>query len=185
MRKLGFVLAILLHVGASSPALACRVEAQIVLDDVRHADLVLVGRISNYRLIRNEPFRQRMLNSPTLAPALREIYASRGPLLSDYARFDIEVAEVLVGTAPSYLSATWDNSTFGEPENMPEGPFLIALRNPSSAAPPLRRSSATIFEHAEPALPTLLQAPCAIPFLFEADSDGAAEVRRILETLPR
>mgnify|MGYP000942973946 CR=1 FL=1 len=180
MRILGFVAAILLIVGASSPALACRVKVQIVLDDVSHADAVLVGRISNYRIIRDEAFRQRMLSSPNLSPALREIYEGGGPLLPDYARFDIEVAEVLVGTVPSHLSVTWDNSTFAEPEHMTAGPFLIALRDPSSAAPPLRGASATILVNAEPALPTLFQASCADPFLFGADSDEAAEIRRIL-----
>jgi hypothetical protein len=180
MPKLGFVAAILFILGASGPASACRIAAQIVLDDVRHADAVLVGRVSNYRIIRDEASRQRMLSSPSLSPALREIYEGGGALLPDYARFDIEVIEVLVGTVPSRLSATWDNSTFGEPEDISAGPFLMALRDPSSAAPPLRGPSATVFANAEPALPTLLQAPCASPFLFEIDSSEAAEIRRIL-----
>ena len=138
MRKLGFVAVILLIVGTSSLVLACRVRAEIVLNDVSQADAVLVGRIINYRIIRDEAFRQRMLSSPDPSPALREIYKGGGALLSDYARFDIEVAEVLAVTVPSLLSVTWDNSTFGESEHMSAGPFHIALRDPSSAAPPLR-----------------------------------------------
>lgn len=180
MRRFWFVAAILVGLSASQPALACRIRGQIDLRDVRYADVVLVGRISNYRIIRDEDFRERMLSNPNLTPDMREMYAGRQSLLPDYARFDIEVAEVLVGTAPDRLSATWDNSTFGEPESMRPGPFLIALRNPSSQTPPLRGPSATILPDADPALPTLLQAPCASPFLFENDSDQAAEVRRIL-----
>ena len=71
-------------------------------------------------------------------------------LLPDYARFDVQVKEVLVGRAPNRLSVTWDNSTFGEPEQMAAGPYLIALRRPGSASPPLRGPSATIFPTPDP-----------------------------------
>lgn len=180
MHRFWFVAAILVCVSASQPALACRVRAHIDLSDVRYADVVLVGRISNYRIIRDQGFRNRMLNNPNLAPHMREIYEGQQSLLPDYAVFDIEVAEVVAGVASSRLSATWDNSTFGEPENMPSGPFLMALRNPSSPTPPLRAPSAAIFPTPDPTLPTLLQTPCAGPFLFEYDGEQAAEVRRIL-----
>ncbi|WP_332639872.1 hypothetical protein [Brevundimonas sp.] len=180
MHRFWFVAAVLAGLSTSQPAFACRIRGQTDLGDVHYADVVVVGRISNYRIIRDQAFRKRMLSNPNLTPDMRETYEGQQSLLPDYARFDIEVAEVLVGTAPNRLSATWDNSTFGEPENMPPGPFLIALRNPSSPTPPLRGPSATIFPNAHPVLPTLLQAPCANPFLFENDSDLAAEVRRIL-----
>jgi hypothetical protein len=178
MHRIWFVAAVLVLFSASQPAFACRMRAQIDLSDVRHADVVLVGQISNYRIIRDEAFRDRMLSNPNLTPERREIHEGRQSLLPDYALFDIEVGEVLVGTTPNRLSATWDNSTFGEPESMPPGPFLIALRNPLPPTSPL--GGPNIFPNPDIALPTLLQAPCASPFLFENDSDQAAEVRRIL-----
>ena len=53
----------------------------------------------------------------------------------DYARFDIEVNEVLLGSVePSLLTAVWINFSHGEPKEYPSGPFLIALR----AMPPLK-----------------------------------------------
>jgi hypothetical protein len=181
MRRSWFLAATILGLAAGQPAIACRIHAGIAFEDVRYADLVVVGRITGYRIVRDEAFRQRMLSNPKLTPDMRELYKGPGSLLPDYARFDIEVQEVLVGQAPRRLSVTWDNSTFGEPKTLPPGPYLIALRKPSSAPPPLRGPSATVFPTPEPDLHTLLQAPCASPFLFEAASDDAGKVRRLLD----
>lgn len=185
MKRHWLIAAMLLGFAASEPARACRMHAGIDLKDVRYADLVLVGRIANYRIIRDEEFRRKMLSSPRLPADLRRIYESGESLLPDYARFDIEVDEVLVGRAPKRVSATWDNSTFGEPEKMNAGPFLIALRRPNSAMPPLRGPSATILPNREPHSLTVLQAPCASPFIFESGSDRARAVRQILNARPR
>lgn len=35
------------------------------LGDVKYADVVVIGRIDNYRIIRDEAFRKRMLASPS------------------------------------------------------------------------------------------------------------------------
>lgn len=179
-RRRWFAAAFVLAVAASQPAFACRMHSPIVLDDVRYADVVLVGRISGYQIVRDEAFRQRRLSDPNLAPDLRRIYEGRQSLLSDYARFEIHVDEVLFGNAPNRLSVTWDNSTFGEPEEMAAGPFLIALRQSSSTMPPLRGPSGTVLPNAEPNLYTVLQAPCSSPFLFESTSNEASIVRQIV-----
>jgi hypothetical protein len=169
-----------LVLAASEPAFACIVHSPIKLEDVRYADLVVVGRIHNYQVVRDEAFRQRMLGDPNLPASLRKIYEGSNSLLSDYARFDIVVDDVLRGSASDRISVTWDNSTFGEPETLPAGPFLVALRMSSSASPPLRGPSATILPTPDSSLHTLLQAPCSSPFLFEIGSDAANDVRRVL-----
>lgn len=75
--------------------------------DVNYADVVVVGRIANYRIVRDEAFRRRMLASPRLSADMRRIYEDpRQSLMSDYARFDIFVDEVLVGRTPRRLSVT-------------------------------------------------------------------------------
>ncbi len=79
------------------------------------------------------------------------------------------VDEVLLGQPGHLLSLSWDNSTFGEPKSLPSGPFLIALRDPHSRIPPLRAVSATVSPNPELGALTLLQAPCARPFLFSVD----------------
>jgi hypothetical protein len=180
------VTASLLAFASSEPAHACRIYAGIDLNDVSYADVVVVGRISNYRIVRDEDTRRKMLSIPSLSAEMRKTYEDPSEiLLWDYARFDVLVSEVLTGTAPKKLSVTWDNSTFGEPEKMPSGPFLIALRNPSSKSPPLRGPSATIFPNREPKSLTVLQAPCASAFIFEETSSEAQAVRGIVNARKR
>jgi len=160
---------------------ACMVSVPQKLEDVRYADVVVIGRIANYRIIRDEAFRRRMLKSPNLPADLRKMYQDpKGGLMTDYARFDIDVEEVLAGRAPARLAATWDNSTFGEPDRMKPGRYLIALRRPSSASPPLRGPSATVMPSPDPKILTLLQAPCSSAFLYEAGSGEALAIREIL-----
>lgn len=169
----------------SGPAHACRMYAKLDLNDVKYADVVLVGRVSNYRIVRDVEFRRKMLANPKLSPDMRKLYESTSSLLSDYARFDIQVDQVLAGKAPTRLSVTWHNSTFREPEKMATGPFLIALRWPYSKTPPLRGPSATILPNREPGSMAVLQAPCSSPFIFESTSNEARTVRLILGTRPR
>jgi hypothetical protein len=164
------------------PAMACIVPAETKIEDVKYADAVVVGTISNYKIVRDMEFRKEMLSLPYLPPELREIYEDPdGSLLSDYARFDVSVEEALFGEVPKNISVTWDNSTFGETEGMAGGPFLIALRDPNSEMPPLRGPSATILPNKEPGSLTILQAPCAGPLLFLKDDPEAEQIRKLLK----
>lgn len=166
---------------AGTSAYACRVHKELVPGDIRYADVVVTGRIVNYRIVRDEAFRRRMLASPMLTPDMRRFYADKNAgVISDYARFDVLVDEVLVGKAPRRISVTWDNSTFGEPKTMDAGRFLIALRKTDSRTPPLRGPSATILPSPEPGSLTVLQAPCADAFILANAGDQARAVREIL-----
>ena len=120
-----------------------------------------------------------------MSSELRKSLEQQTSYLSDYARFDVVVDEVLVGKAPKTFSVTWDNSTFGEPETLPSGPYVIALRDPAAAMPPIRGPSATIVANPDPGTLTLLQAPCSSPFMFESTSEEAAAVRKLLPGLPK
>ena len=151
------------------------------LEDVRYADVVVIGRIDDYRIIRDEAFRKRMLASPNLSIDMRKVYEDpKQGLLPDYARFNVQVEQVLFGKAPVRLSVTWDNSTFGEPDRMGPGRYLIALRRPGTASPPLRGPSATIFPSPDPNALTLLQAPCSSAFIYDAESQEARTIQAIL-----
>jgi hypothetical protein len=156
------------------------------LEDVSYADVVVIGRIVDYRIVRDEAFRERMLALPNLPTDMRKIYQDpKQGLLSDYARFNIQIERALVGRAPARLSVTWDNSTSGEPDRMEPGRYLIALRRPDSASPPLRGPSATISPSPDPNALTLLQAPCSRAFLYEADSEQAHAIQAILHARRR
>jgi hypothetical protein len=162
-------------------AYACRVFVQPKFEDVSYADVVVVGRIDHYRIVRDEAFRKQMLGSANLPASMRKMYLDpKQGLLPDYARFEIKVEEVLAGKASGKLSVTWDNSTFAEPDQLAPGRYLIAVRRVTSRIPPLRGSSATIRPSPDPNSLTLLQAPCSSPFMYAAESEEARRVRGIL-----
>ena len=174
--------ALLVAALSGTPAHACVVRVEQDLRDVEYADVVVVGRIANYELVLDPVARQRhadLLASPELLPKTREILEDQDRFLTDYARFDILVDEVLRGTTSQKQTVTWDNSTFGEPDAMQAGSFLIALRDPHSPSPPLRGPSG-ILRDAVPGSLTVLQAPCSRAFIFESTSEEAGLVRQIL-----
>lgn len=152
---LATLLVAMTSIGAA--AHACMAQAPIVLADAKYAEIVVVGRISNYEIV-GDPQR-----------------------IWSYARFNVLIDEVLVGKVSQELTVTWDNSTYSEPTSMPSGPFLIALRDPRSGQLPLRGPSATFLPNSEPNLLTVLQAPCAGPFIFPSTSDEAREIQGILQ----
>ena len=181
-----------LGLGLSSGALfACATYAEMDYRDILRADLVVVGDVRKYEIVDPDP-------DP-----------NRGDLLN-YARFVVVAREVLVGPhsesvaprsrtrqrerttlykgslRPDRITVTWDNSTFGEPEelNSDHGrrSFLIALRDPASPLLPLRSGSGFIAPTPEPEHYTVLQAPCSGAFIFEMDSLIAIALRQLLTT---
>ena len=101
--------------------------------------------------------------------------------MPDYAQFSVKISEILKGAVPKEIAVTWDNSTFGEPEQLEPGPYLIALRDPQSAVPPLRGPSATVFPNKEPSTLTVLQAPCAPPFIIQVSDSRVESILKILK----
>ncbi|MFB0611943.1 hypothetical protein [Aurantiacibacter poecillastricola] len=165
----------------ATTAQACMMASERELSDIALADAVVIARLTDYEIVRDEAFRRAQLANPNLSDDLREIYSDPGQgLLSDYARFTLEVQDVLKGEPPARFAVTWDNSTFAEPETMAPGLYLVAVRDPAAPLPPLRGPSATILPNPEPATMTLLQAPCAPPFLFPLESAPLDEVRALL-----
>lgn len=158
--SLGFLL-------MASPASTCRAFAALELSDIQYADVVVVGRIQKYEIVLPTDKRSNFWRAKSKSKKI----------LSDYARFDVVVDEVLVGQPSRVISATWDNSTFAEPESMKAVPYLIALRESGSKTPPLRGPSATPLPNPEPSLLAVLQAPCAPAFIFEATSVEAETIR--------
>jgi hypothetical protein len=139
---------------AAQPAAACRITRPIDLELVRSADAVVVGRISGYNRVR-EGYRR-------------------------YARFNVHVEKQLIGRTPGPLRIEWTNSTFAEPEAMPPGPYLIALRKPGAGRPPQSHPG----KAAAPEF-TILQRPCSKAFILPATSPEAIEIMRILRTVRR
>jgi hypothetical protein len=179
MRRLWFASVLAsFAIAFSAPVDACMMEAPLLPADVRFANVVVVGRITNYQIVLDQEFRRKGgYTDPEVM--------TKPAFMTDYARFEMSVDEVLKGDAPKTLTVTWDNSTFAEPETMAPGPWLIALRKPGTNMPPLRGPSATISANPEPDVLTLLQAPCAPAFILPSDSKEAKAVRKILAARPK
>ena len=168
----------------AASASACLISVPTELSDVKYADIVVVGRIANYKIVLDQKWReadrkQFFASGKWLNPF--EYFKQNDGYITDYARFDILVDQVLVGKATKKLTVTWDASTFAEPDKMPPGPYLIALRQPGSKTPPLRGPSATVFPSPEPHTPTVLHPPCAGAFIFDSNGAEAADIRLILQ----
>ncbi|MGV8676931.1 hypothetical protein ACV356_27520 [Pseudomonas aeruginosa] len=157
---------------AASPASACRARAALELGDIQYASVVVVGRIQNYEIVQATDERSKFWRAKSKSKKI----------LSDYARFEVVVDQVLVGQPSQVIPVTWDNSTFAEPEAVKAVPYLIGLREAGSKTPPLRGPSATILPSPEPNSLTVLQAPCAPAFIFEVTSAEAQEVRGLLSS---
>ena len=161
----------LVTVFAAKPANACVVMADLKPEDIKYASVVVVGRIVDYKIVRPQD---------EVSKHWRKANGQKD-ILSDYARFNVVVEEVLAGQSPKTISVTWDNSTFDEPRRMGKQAYLIALRQPGSELPPLRGPSATILPSQEPDLFTVLQASCAPAFIFDASSATAKKIQHMLK----
>jgi hypothetical protein len=184
MSMRGFAFVALFNLGAmlaAGPTSACIDIAPIDLHDVSYADVVVVGRVTKYTLVLDSEARKR--HQEFLAHSsgkVRELLGKANSFMTDYARLQIAVEEVLRGTAPHTVTVTWDNTAFSE--TMPPTSYLIALRSSGSPLPPLRGATATILPDPDPASLSVLRAPCSAAFFFESTSTDADIVRQILNS---
>jgi len=142
----------------SNPAAACRISIPLKLDDIRYADTVVIGQISNYRTIL----------SPEATARWDKLYAPwKRPdhLMGDYVVFDVAVDEVLIGKPPLKLSVI---SMYGSATAAPAGPFLLALNKPNPARSPQGDSNAIGVRSPEDDAFALLEMPCSGSCLFES-----------------
>jgi hypothetical protein len=179
-----FTVMILATILAAKPANTCLGASSLNLDDIKYARVVVIGRIVDYEIVLDQKVRKErkeMLDrSADKSTEYWRMMSEQKHFLSDYARFRVVVDKVLVGKSPNIISVTWNNSTFGEPEKMQKGPYLIGLRESGSKSPPLRGPSATILPSPDPKLLTVLQAPCAPAFILESTSAEAKTIKKML-----
>lgn len=173
----GFQVFLAIFAVLPAPALACRDEPELRLSWLRNADLVVVAQVSNYRVVPDfhDPIaanhRYKLLEQALVAaPEERERIRRQMRLASDFARIDVKVEDVLVGTPPERLEVTWDTSWFKLPESLEPGSYLIALQAPGKyVRTPARARSWTV-----------LSPVCEMSFLMPSNSKAAAAVRKQL-----
>ena len=151
---------------AFEPAYACRYHKPVDMEHLRYADLIVVGRISGFRIVR-----------PELEPDLETAYPSAA-----FAQFEINAEEVLRGTVPERLIVNSYAHAFMEADQLRAEPYLFALRQPSSEFPPpiIAGEEALFFSNAVADQHAVLGAICSFPFMFESESSDADMVRRFL-----
>jgi hypothetical protein len=186
MRISGFACGLpILSCLSGAPALACIVPVPLQLEDIKFADVVAVGTIENYEIVLDESARDRrkkmLENLPEdTDPEFKKILEEQDGFMSDYARFDLRVDELLLGEAPATISVFWDNSSFGEPDKMTDGSVLIALVEPGKSLQLTSGFSPAILSHPDNQSLSVLQALCSGAFIFQSTSAKADEVRALL-----
>jgi hypothetical protein len=95
---------ILVAAFAAAPAQACAVHEPLNLRSALSADLVVTGRIGNYRMEQG-----------------------------GHERFDVAVADVLRGRARRSVTVRYSGQMLGPARSLPRGPVLIALRREGGA----------------------------------------------------
>lgn len=148
---------------------------------VKHADLVVVGRIINYEIIvepKTSEKRQAFLEKHS---RFKKIFKEFPWGLPSYARFEIVVEKFLLGQAKNKIIVNWKNSTFGEPKSMPADKYLIALRSSKSKKTRNPGLNAQELSTLSPQVFTVLQGSCSTAFIFDNTSKHASDVRQILK----
>lgn len=163
MKKLAITISLAFAALPLRPALACEHTEEADVAALKYANLVVVGRIVHYEIVRDQEARKQ----PSIP--------GRTTYIEDYARFEVLVDEILLGSAQRTLQVTWDGQWMAEPDTMPSGPFLVALRDASQLATDRVRG--------DRAAPTVLQMVCQDAFIIPADSAEAKAVRQILREL--
>lgn len=140
---------------------ACRTTAKFKIEDIVLANAVFVGELVKYEVIKPiEDFD-----------------------LSAYAVLTFVVVEDIGGEMrEKRIEVYWHNSTFGMPSSLNLGRYLVAVT--TDKQPPLRGPSAAIFASQLPELPSVLQAPCADPFLLEPNKQNLEQVKNLLKGRP-
>lgn len=133
--------------------------AEFDIMDIEYADVILIGTVEEYEVINGVGFltidveRQMTTEGHEDNRAFR--YADR-------------------------IRVSWPNSTFQLPETMPKTRGIFALRRIGSAQPPLRGPSAYIPADPKDAEFTILQAPCAPPFIMPYSQMGWDNIQDIV-----
>jgi hypothetical protein len=146
---------------ATQQALACLMAGGVHFEYLEFADVVVVGKIQNYRKVATY-----QTNSKT-----NERYEI------DHASFDIVIQETLRGNAGSRISVVWRNEGRLSPESLADGSKLIALIAPDSPGPD---PSEDVLPRVESDLMSVIEPICHRSFLVDVPSRDEQRVREIM-----
>ncbi len=161
-----------------SSTYACTSAVEFIPEDVKYADIVVLGTVQNFNSVLDLDARRRRaeFKEAVRGTKLYDILNKSSGVSTDYALFDVHVDDVLKGSAGEVISITAQPF----PKISPSGQYLIAIRHIRSELPPLRTAAATVFTP-EGSEYTVLSAPCAPHFFLDPKSEEAKLVMDVLK----
>lgn len=173
--------AVLASVFVPETAEACRVYRPPPLELAVEAELVVIGHVKSYQFFRDQELRKERLGAPGLSDETRESFADPNRILrQDAVRFEIEVEEVIVGSAPNSISAVGDAGIVLAEGRLAPGRYLMVLHRLGTMV--VSGNDANLWRYFEPDAWTFLQPLCQGPFIFEADGQEARTILELLQT---
>lgn len=135
MRRLPKGLALgLMITAAPVPAMACALYHPLEPEDVRRADVVVIGRLSHFRReVSADSLRWFAENRDRSRPSWMPDLGARPP--RDLTSFAVTVEQVAKGRAPSRINVVWHMSNISPPERLRDGRYLIGLNHPRPETP--------------------------------------------------
>jgi len=168
----------------SQPAAACNREALELPYDLDWADTVLVGRITNYRIVPNDAEGERLtqvLKSGTASEWQKQQIESRTskgiPLGGSYGLFDVTVTDVIKGKSSRRITVIYpdvDACCFGPGRHS----MLPASLRDQDAILGLKAPEAQSNHYYGRKLQRLFVDPCTSAMLFAKDSRMVNDARK-------
>ncbi|WP_162933007.1 hypothetical protein [Roseovarius sp. EL26] len=162
---------------ACGSAMACIASMDQDLKNIKNADVVVIGKLRNYQIVTDtmatDAARQQQQYFEGLSDESKDDDVNETKITINYARFEIDVDEVLLGNVSETLTAIWPNYAFIESGMTPNAPFLIALRRSTKSTPSLRGQTVWMVHGSY----------CTGSFFFAGASTDAATVRELLGSM--
>lgn len=163
------------------PVQACQGYEAPQLQEAQNADAVVIGRIYNYRIIRNDYFRKRELARNNLTQQKRKMYMDPKRILgADYARFDVQVEKTISGKAAKTITVTQIIARNFKQDPKWTRRYLMALYRPFPVSTPTAGKNPERL--IDPRFTTwyIPQPPCSAALMFDSESEDAKAIRKLL-----
>lgn len=117
-------------VAAAGDATACTIPLPRNAQEAFNSDIVVVGRLENYKKTLNDveltSWRARVLDSP-VEGGLRRLLEQSPRWLKQFGMFDFIVEEQLKGEVAERIEVTLADEQFGPPDSVLDGMYMLVL----------------------------------------------------------
>ncbi|KQV19709.1 hypothetical protein ASC97_28995 [Rhizobium sp. Root1203] len=164
---------------ASSPAMACLVSKPLHPSDFTTAEIIIVGRVTNYEAVADPIATERTRRLLETSPS-RRLRAKDYKSIS-YGRLDLEIDDVLKGKLPAQFAIYWLPGTAGPSDTLAPGRYILGLGRVDTLS--------THYENRLLLLPldalTIGEKACAGAFITQYSSELGKKVGELLKVHPQ